>query len=277
VNTFVGALDSAARRHKSLLCVGLDIDPTKLPESLLHEKDPWFAFCRAIIEETADLVCAYKPNLAFFEALGPAGLATLARVVEAVPEGIPVIGDAKRGDVGHTAQAYAKALYDVYGFHAITANPYLGMEALLPFTSRGERGVFVLCRTSNPGASELQDLRVTLEPHEPPLPLYEVVARRVETANVLGNLGLVVGATYPEELRQVRSLAPNLPILIPGVGAQAGDLRKAVGYGVNTSGERAVINSSRQIIFASRDKDFAAAARRAALSLRDEINRYRQW
>lgn len=276
MTTFLASLDSAARRNRSLLCIGLDIDPARLPRVLQREPDPWFTFCKAIIEETADLVCAYKPNLAFFEALGPAGLETLARVVQAVPDGIPVIGDAKRGDVGHTARAYATALYDVFGFQAVTVSPYLGLQALSPFTDRPDRGVFVLCRTSNPGAGEFQDLQVATAPGQPPMPLYEAVARRVVAANEHGNLGLVVGATYPEELRRVRGLAPNLPILIPGIGAQAGDLELAVRYGVDAEGGRAVINSSRGVIFASDGSDFATAARKAAMKLRDDINRYRE-
>lgn len=274
---FGGKLRSAAQRNRSLLCVGLDTEPTRVPEALRGEPDPWLAFNRAIVEATADLVCAYKPNLAFFEAHGPRGLETLQRTLDIIPREIPVIGDAKRGDVGHTADAYARALYDVYGFDAVTVSPYLGLEALAPFVERADRGVFVLCRTSNPGAGEFQDLRVTLDESEAPLPLYEAVARRVVAANRHGNLGLVVGATYPEELRRVRTLAPELPILIPGVGAQSGDLARAVEYGTGRAGALALINSSRQVLYASSGSDFARAARLVAQSLREEIDRFRQW
>ena len=274
---FVAQLRAAMHDRRTLLCVGLDSEPGRLPEAVRGAANPWLAFNRAIVDATADLVCAYKPNLAFYEAQGPAGLETLLRTLEAIPAGIPVIGDAKRGDVGHTAQAYARALFEVYGFSAVTVNPYLGLEALTPFLVRTDRGVFVLCRTSNPGAREFQDLPVVLAAGEPPVPLYEAVARRVVAANERGNAGLVVGATYPEELRRVRALAPDLPILIPGVGAQAGDLESAVRYGVDARGELAIINSSRQIIYASSGADYAVAARRVASALRDEINRYRPW
>ncbi len=277
LSAFIAKLRAAARRNRSLLCVGLDPDPARLPSSLHGERDPWFTFNRAIVEATADLVCAYKPNLAFYEAQGPAGLECLQRTREVIPAAIPVIGDAKRGDVGHTAEAYARALFDVFDFDAATVSPYLGLEALRPFLARADRGVFVLCRTSNPGAGELQDLLVAAGPGEAPVPLYELVARRVVAANEHGNAGLVVGATYPEELRRVRALAPTLPILIPGVGAQAGDLALAVRYGVDAQGELAIVNSSRQVIFASAEADFAAAARRVARALRDEMNRHRQW
>ncbi|MHB1004741.1 MAG: orotidine-5'-phosphate decarboxylase [Chloroflexota bacterium] len=273
---FVAKLRSAAQRNRSLLCVGLDTEPTRVPEALRGEPDPWFAFNRAIVEATADLVCAYKPNLAFFEAHGPHGLETLQRTLAIIPADIPMVGDAKRGDVGHTADAYARALYDVYGFDAVTVSPYLGLEALAPFINRADRGVFVLCRTSNPGAGEFQDLLVALGESEAPLPLYEAVARRVVAANRHGNLGLVVGATYAEELRRVRTLAPDLPILIPGVGAQAGDLARAVEYGTGKAGALALINSSRQVLYASTGADFAQAARRVAQSLREEIDRFRQ-
>lgn len=275
--TFSDKLLGAARRNQSLLSIGLDLEPTRLPECLRSEADPLFAFNRAIVEATADLVCAYKPNLAFYEALGPAGVEALAKTMEIIPKDVPVIGDGKRGDVGHTMQAYARALFDHFGFDAVTASPYLGLEALEPFLERADRGVFVLCRTSNPGAREFQDLAVTLGPGEEPVPLYLAVARRVAAADRHGNAGLVVGATYPEELRLVRRVSPELPILIPGVGAQAGDLERSVRYGCDARGERAIINSARQVIYASADHDFAAAARGAALALRDEINRYRPW
>lgn len=274
MSVFVGKLQAAARRNDSLLCVGIDTEPDRVPASLRGERDPWFAFNRGIVEATADLVCAFKPNLAFFEAHGPAGLETLQRTLEIIPDDVPTIGDAKRGDVGHTAEAYARALYDVYGFDAVTVSPYLGLEALRPFSDRADRGFFVLCRTSNPGAGQFQDLDVQPFADEGPLPLYLAVARQVVTANPHGNAGLVVGATYPEELRRVRAVAPELPILIPGVGAQAGDAELAVRYGLGQGTGAAIINSSRQVLYASAGADFASAARRVAQGLRAEFNRY---
>ncbi|MCL4465585.1 MAG: orotidine-5'-phosphate decarboxylase [Chloroflexi bacterium] len=277
MTTFVEKLLASARRNRSLLCVGLDIEPSRLPPGVRDAPGGYLAFNRAIVEATADLVCAYKPNLAFYEALGVAGWELLARTLELIPRDVPVIADAKRGDVGHTMEAYARALFETLGCDAVTASPYLGLAALQPFSQRVDRGVFVLCRTSNPGAGEFQDLLLSPGAGEEPLPLYLVVARRVAAANANGNLGLVVGATFPEEIRRVRAVAPELPVLIPGVGAQSGDLERAVRYGVNDQGELAIINSSRGIIYASAGDDFATAARRAATALRAEINRYRQW
>lgn len=277
MSEFVAKLQAAARRNDSLLCVGLDTEPERVPEALRGEPNPWFAFNRALVEATADLVCAFKPNLAFYEAHGPAGLETLQRTLEIIPAEVVTIGDAKRGDVGHTATAYARSLYDYYGFDAVTVSPYLGLEALAPFAERADRGYFVLCRTSNPGAGEFQDLAVAPSEGEAPAPLYLVVARRVVAANRNGNAGLVVGATYPDELRRVRAVAPDLPILIPGVGAQAGDLEAAVRFGTEGGRGVAVLNSSRQVVYASAGADFARAARSVARGLRAEINRHRQW
>jgi orotidine-5'-phosphate decarboxylase len=256
------------------------------------------AFNRAIIEATADLVCAYKPNLAFYEALGEAGMAALTETLAAVPPHIPTIGDAKRGDVGHTARAYAQALFDGWGFDAVTVNPYLGGDALAPFLEREDRGVFVLCRTSNPGAAELQDLLVRAEESDvgsaegvsgaagrrraqrPPVwagarPLFEAVAERARAWNSRGNVGLVVGATYPEELGRLRELCPQMTFLVPGVGAQGGDLEASVRCGLDERGGGLIISVSRQVAYASHEKDFARAARRAAQALRDQINRQR--
>ncbi|MDP2949953.1 MAG: orotidine-5'-phosphate decarboxylase [Chloroflexota bacterium] len=266
---FFVKLREAVQRNHSFLCVGLDPDP-----SLLPEKDV-LAFNRAIIEATADLACAYKPNLAFYEALGPAGLEVLQRTVEAVPEGVPTIADAKRGDIGNTAAAYARALFDVYGFDAATVNPYLGGDALGPFLERADKGVFVLCRTSNPGGADLQDRLVVADGGS--RPLYEVVAELAqEKWNARGNVGLVVGATYPQELGRVRQLCPRLTFLLPGVGAQGADVAAAVGNALDEQGGGFIISSSRQILYASSGRDYAQAARRAAQALRDEINRQRE-
>ena len=267
--TFREKLLSASRANQSLVCVGLDVVLSSLPAPLPRAVDSVVAFNRAIIEATSDLVCAYKPNLAFYEALGVPGLEALARTVELVPKGIPIIADAKRGDVGHTALAYAKSIFEVFGFDAITVSPYLGRDSLKPFLDYADRGVFVLCRTSNPGAGDFQDLSVGGRP------LYEVVAEKVVDWDTNHNAGLVVGATYPGELARVRAIAPDLPLLVPGVGAQAGDVAAATRAAVDSNGELAIVNSSRGIIYASGGTDFAAAARRAALTLRDDINRAR--
>jgi len=261
---FLEKLLQAARTNRSLLCIGLDPDPELMP------KVDFFQFNRAIIDATSDLVCAYKPNLAFYEALGIEGLKALERTVAYIPKGIPIIGDAKRGDIGSTARAYARALFETFGFDAATVNPYLGYDSLEPFMEYKEKGVFILCRTSNVGSAHFQALPLM----ETSRPLFELVAQRAREWNLYGNLGLVVGATYPEELRRVRQICPEMPLLIPGIGAQGGDLASAVRYGVDDKGEKAIISSSRQIIYASKGEDFAAAAREAALNLRDQINLY---
>jgi orotidine-5'-phosphate decarboxylase len=263
--TFLDKLSAISRRNRSLLCIGLDPDPALMPPVSVFE------FNRAIIEATSDLVCAYKPNLAFYEALGVEGLEALKKTVEFIPDDVVVIGDGKRSDIGHSAGAYAKALFSYFGFDATTVNPYLGHDSVAPFLEYRDRGVFILCRTSNTGATDFQDLS---SPQGEAL--FHLVARKAGQWNQYGNGGLVVGATYPEELRQIRQLCPQMPLLIPGVGAQGGDLELAVRYGVDSRGERAIINSSRQVIYASKGQDFAQAARRAALRLRDEINRYRE-
>jgi len=266
---FFTKLRQASQSNRSLLCVGLDPHP-----SLLPEKDVT-VFNRAIIEATADLACCYKPNLAFYEAMGPQGLEVLLRTVEAVPHHLPVIADGKRGDIGSTAEAYAQALFDVYAFDAATANPYLGTDSLAPFLQRADKGVFVLCRTSNPGGADLQALTVTGEGRQ--RPLYEAVAELARDRwNEHGNVGLVVGATFPEELGRIRQICPRLPFLLPGVGAQGGDVAAAVRNALDEDGAGFIINSSRQILYASSDRDYAQAARRAAEALRDEINRHRE-
>jgi len=266
---FFTKLRQACQSNRSFLCVGLDPHP-----SLLPEKDV-AAFNRAIIEATADLACCYKPNLAFYEAMGPQGLEALLRTVEAVPRHLPVIADAKRGDIASTAEAYAHALFDIYGFDAATVNPYLGTDSLAPFLQRADKGVFVLCRTSNPGGGDLQALAVTGDGRS--RPLYEAVAELARDRwNERGNVGLVVGATFPGELGRIRQICPRLPFLLPGVGAQGGDVAAAVRNALDEDGAGFIINSSRQILYASSDRDYAQAARRAAEALRDEINRHRE-
>jgi orotidine-5'-phosphate decarboxylase len=265
---FLEKLSTATERNNSLLCIGLDPDPELMPPKI-----DVFKFNKAIIDATSDLVCAYKLNLAFYEALGLDGLDGMKRTVKYVPDNIPVIGDAKRGDISNTARAYAKAIFDVFNFDATTLSPYLGFDSVEPFIEHWERGVFILCRTSNPGAVDFQNLPLETE-HER-LPLFEIVALRAAGWNKHGNIGLVVGATYPEELKLVRQNHPDMPLLIPGIGAQGGDLASAVSNGVDKQGRKALISSSRQIIYASKEKDFAQAARQAASSLREQINRHR--
>ncbi|MFC1870216.1 orotidine-5'-phosphate decarboxylase [Chloroflexota bacterium] len=264
---FMEKLTNATRKNKSLLCVGLDPDPERMPDSVNVSE-----FNRDIIEATASLVCAYKLNLAFYEALGDEGLAALKSTIKYIPDDIVVIGDAKRGDIGNTAKAYARALFDNLNFDAATVNPYLGFDSVEPFIEYRDKGVFILCRTSNAGALDFQSLRCETESGV--RPLFELVALKASQWNVHGNIALVVGATFPEELKLIRESHPDMPLLIPGIGAQGGDVALTVRYGVDACGEKAIINSSRQIIFASRGKDFAQAAHDAASTLRDEINRY---
>jgi orotidine-5'-phosphate decarboxylase len=267
VMNFIGKLLGASRNNKSLLCVGLDPDPKLMPKLTVFE------FNREIIDATSDLVCAYKPNLAFYEALGIGGLRALGKTLAHVPKGIPVIGDAKRGDIASSAEAYARALFETLGFDAVTVNPYLGLDSIAPFIAYTDKGVFILCKTSNAGSADFQDTLCTESiSASNTRPLFEVVAMKARDWNTRGNIGLVVGATYPEQLRRVRELCPELPLLIPGIGAQGGDLAEVVRYGVDANGEKASINCSRQILYASKGRDFAETARREALKLRDQIN-----
>jgi len=261
---FVSRLLNASRINRSLLCVGLDPDPSKLPVNDIFE------FNRAIIDATSDLVCCYKPNLAFYEAMGIRGLQVLKKTVNYIPEDIPVIGDAKRGDIGNTAAAYAKALFDYYKFDAVTVNPYMGYDSVKPFLDYKDKGIFVLCRTSNSSASDFQDLVDNFG-----MKFYQTVALRAGDWNKGGNVGLVVGATYPEELKEIRKMCPDMPLLIPGIGVQGGDLELSVRYGVDAGKEKAIIVAARQVLYASNGADYAQAARKAAIGLRDAINRYR--
>ncbi len=258
-------------RQDSLLCIGLDPEIGLLPAHLraLPPGEAVLTFNRQIIESTADLAVAYKPNLAFYESLGPAGLEALRSTLRLIPSGLLAIGDAKRGDIANTMRHYARALFDVYGFDAVTASPYLGKDALAPFFGRADRGIFVLCRTSNPGAAEITDLDVAGQP------LFLKVAERVQAWNENDNLGLVVGATVPEELAAVRQICPQLPVLLPGVGAQGGDLEAAVRAGLDGEGAGLLVAAARQILYASSGDDFPLAARRVASDLRDRINRMR--
>jgi len=262
---FFEKLEAAAARNDSRLCVGLDSDPAKIPDGIGVAD-----YNRAIIGATGELVCAFKINLAFYEAGGEAGMKALRGTLKAIPDHIPAIGDGKRADIGNTSKAYARAIFDELGFDAVTVNPYLGRDALEPFLSYEEKGIYILCRTSNAGAGDFQSLICRSAGGE--LPLYQVVADRAAAWNSAANIGLVVGATSPQELGAVRAAHPDMPLLIPGIGAQGGDLELTVKNAENSRGGGFIINSSRQIIFASSGPDYAAAAGRAARELRDRIN-----
>lgn len=261
--TFQQKLDSVVAKNNSLVCVGLDSDVRKLPRHFEDEKYSQFAFNKAIIDATHDLVCAYKPNSAFYEARGAGGIEELKMTCDYInktyPE-IPIILDAKRGDIGSSNEAYVAYAFDYLGASAITLHPYLGREALQPFLDRKDKGCIILCKTSNPGAGEFQDVGL----------LYQRVARNVSsTWNSNGNCMLVVGATYPEELAAVRRIVGDMTILVPGIGTQGGDVEKTVKVSVNSKGTGMIINSSRSIIFA---RDPAGQTQ----MLRDQINTYRQ-
>jgi orotidine-5'-phosphate decarboxylase len=266
---FLEKLLTASRSNQSLLCIGLDPDPELMPDIDV------FQFNKEIIDATSDLVCAYKPNLAFYEASGIEGLKAMESTIAYIPDSVPVIGDAKRGDIASSSKAYARALFDTFGFDAVTVNPYMGFDSIAPFIDYADKGIFILCKTSNPGASDFQELP-SLEPASgnSTSPLFEIVALKAVEWNTLGNIGLVVGATYPRQLRRIRELCPELPLLIPGIGSQGGDIAATVRYGVDSNGEKAIINSSRQILYASRASNFATAARGEALKLRDLINQH---
>ena len=264
--SFGEKLRRAARENGSRLCVGLDPDP----DLLTGEAS---SFLCAIVEATSDLVCAYKPNMAFYEQMGEGGYAVLRTVLRAIPKHIPVIGDAKRGDVVNSAEAYSHALFDQLGFDAVTVNPYLGGSSLEPFLERADRGIFVVCRSSNPGARDFQDLPIAGEGRT--RLLYEVVAERASEWNRHGNVGLVVGATYPHEMKRVREICPEMPFLVVGIGVQGADLAEAVRSGIDARGEGIIVSASRSVLYASTGPDFADAARRQALMLRDEIERHR--
>jgi orotidine-5'-phosphate decarboxylase len=245
--------------------VGLDPDPGQLPAGAALE-----TFLLGIVEATRDLVCCYKPNLAFFEAYGMAGQAALRSVLQRLPSEVPLLVDAKRGDTPQSMRAYARAIFNDLDADAVTVNPYLGGDSLAPFFEYPDRGVFVLCKTSNPGAGEIQDLRVTGPSGSEPLFLH--VARSALTWAGQGTLGLVVGATYPSDVAAVRAVAPEAPILLPGVGAQAGDLERSVRAAVDPSGGGAIVNVSRSLLYASHGSDWQAAARSEAERVRSAIN-----
>ncbi len=279
--SFVDRLREACNRTRSLVCVGLDVDPDEIPDSISPGDDAsvkaranaCIRFNKAIIDATADLVCAYKPNLAFYEAQGIPGVVALSRTIKYIRQVAPnsvIIGDSKMGDIGTTAKAYAKAMFDVLEFDAVTINAWGGQDTAKPWLARAERGAFIWCRGSNQGSSDFQDLTV-IDAAESPEPLYLRMARESRSWSKKGNLGLVMGATAPQQLIDVRKVCPDLPLLIPGIGAQGGDLKDTVYHGV-VPGGIAIFNSSRGIIYASKGPNYAEAAQDAAAKLREDIN-----
>jgi len=259
--------------EKKFLCVGLDSDINRIPEAIRKEdtRSTIVAFNRAIIDATKDLVCAYKPNVAFYEARGEEGFAalreTIAYIIDVAPD-IPVILDSKRGDIASTNDQYAISAFEHLRADAVTVNPYLGGEPLQPFFERGDKGVIVLCHTSNPGAGEVQELSTGGEP------LYKKIASLAATQwNKNGNCCVMVGATYPEELGEVRALVGDMPILIAGIGAQKGDLKKVLQHGLDGKKRGLIVNATRSIIFAGNGENFAKSAREAAETLHDAITK----
>jgi orotidine-5'-phosphate decarboxylase len=273
--TFTQALSIAWQKNDSLLCVGLDPDPARFPVHLKGRPDAFYEFCQSIVEATADLVCCFKPQIAYFAAHGAEDqLKALIAHIHAKHPGIPVILDAKRGDIGSTAEQYAKEIFERYGADAITANPYMGKDSIDPYLAYPDKGVILLCRTSNPGGSDLQFLDVGGKK------LYEHVAELVAREwNANGQCALVVGATFPAEIARVRQIVGDLPLLVPGIGAQGGDVEATVRAGCVKNGDRPgtglMINSSRAILYAGRDENYGEAARNAAKQTRETINRYR--
>jgi len=269
MTSFTERLQTIQTSQHSLLCIGLDTDITKLPSHFPRTPEGVLEFNKQVIEATHDLVCAYKLNLAFYEALGQDGWRVLHETRRRIPASVIAIADGKRGDIGNSSELYARALVTELQFDASTVHPYMGRDSLEPFFRTAGHGVFVLALTSNAGAKDLQYLKSGSKP------LYEHVISRVRHWNTNHNLGLVAGATRPAQLKRIRALASGLPLLIPGVGAQGGDLKKAVQYGCDKNGLLAIINAGRNVIYASAGEDFADAARRAATAMREQINKYR--
>ncbi|MGH8289208.1 MAG: orotidine-5'-phosphate decarboxylase [Steroidobacteraceae bacterium] len=273
MSPFLTQLAASWARSDSLVCVGLDPEIERFPSLVAGHPSPIFQFNKAIIDATAELVCAYKPQFAHYAAYEAED--QLERTIEYIHRtypGVPVILDSKRGDIGNTAERYAIEAFERYGADAVTVNPYLGGDALEPFLRREDRGVVVLCRTSNPGARDLQDLEVGDGRRR----LYHLVAELTARRwNTRGNCLLVVGATYPKELAEIRQIVGDMPLLVPGVGAQGGAVAQVVRNGQTSAGTGLIVSSSRGILYASAGDDFASAARGAALALRAEINAHR--
>lgn len=271
MTSFSDKLHARWKQQNTLVCVGLDADLEKIPASIKEEKYPLFSFNKAIIDATHDLVCCYKPQIAFYSAYGLENqLEMTFQYLRATYPEIPTILDAKRGDIGSTAEMYVKEAFDRYKADAVTVNPYLGGDAMEPFLDCADKGIIILCKTSNPGSGEIQALSVGGEE------IYKKIAYLSQTRwNLNNNLCLVVGGTYPKELAAVRKMAPDIPILVPGVGAQGGKVNEIVKAGMTDDHAGLIINSSRGIIYASTEDDFAEAARNATIQLKDSINKHR--
>ncbi len=264
---FYEKLQAITHKNNSMLCIGLDPDLSRFPHSISTAEDPIVEFNRRIISSTKDVVCAYKLNMAFYEALGWKGYKACEETIKLIPDNIVKIADAKRGDIDNSAKFYARAVFEHLKCDAVTVSPYLGSDSVEQFLQYEDKGTFVLCRTSNRGAVDFQDFGGNP-------PLYQAVAMKVKDWNTMNNCGLVVGATSPSELETVRRIVgDSIPILIPGVGAQGADLAQAVSAGRNSNGEMIIVNSSRSIIYASTAPDFDSASRQEAIRLKDEINR----
>lgn len=272
MTNFIEKLRDRWQNANTLLCVGLDPDPAKFPDAFVSDDDALFNFCAAIVDATAEYACAFKPQIAYFAAHNGGEVAlqrVIAHINASYPE-IPVVLDAKRGDIGSTAEQYAVEAFERFGADAVTLNPYMGRDSAAPFLAREDKGCVFLCHTSNAGARDFQELLID------GAPLYAHVARTISNEwNASGNCALVVGATFPIELKMIREMVGDMPLLIPGIGAQGGDIAATVLNGKTKDGTGLMINSSRGILYASMGADFAEAAARAASSLRDEINQYR--
>ena len=263
--SFVEKLNKAISKNDSLLCVGLDVDEEKISKDLKKEKDWITKFNEIIISNTSDIVCCYKINLAFYESHGEAGFRSLLETIDIIPENLPVIIDGKRNDIGNSARKYAKAVFEILKGDAVTVNPYLGYDSVKPFLDHRDKYTFVLCKTSNPSATDIQNLKVGDKK------LYQIVAEKIKEWGE--NCGAVVGATYPEDIKEVREIVgKDRILLLPGIGAQGGDLKRSLGYGC-VEGRNVIINVSRSIIYA--EGSFPSAIRKAAEKYREEINKFR--
>ncbi len=267
---FTEKLKYIQQKNNSLLCIGLDTDIKKIPKHLLKVENPQLEFNRVIIEATKDLVCAYKLNMAFYEEYGIKGLETMQKTLELIPSHIVTIADGKRGDIGNSAEKQASAIFNTLNFTAATVNPYMGYDAVEPFIRQREKGAFVLSITSNPGSKDFQYLKVNGKP------LYQFVAMKCKKWNINHNIGLVVGATRIIELQKIRAIVPDMPFLIPGVGAQKGDLEASVKYGCTYDGTLAIINLGRAVIYSSMQKRFVSKVRETAKHYQMQINYYRE-
>jgi orotidine-5'-phosphate decarboxylase len=272
LESFAEMLHGAQQMNQSMLCVGLDPDLSRFPDGVAPRPESIVSFNRAIIEATSDIVSCYKPNMGFYLPFGAAGIDALEQIRRDVPAHVPVLLDAKMGDIDITSRGYARAVFDTWGFDAVTVNPFLGYDSLEPFIEYADRGIFVLAKTSNAGSGLLQDRRLV---GDDSITVSETVAYHASEWNLHGNIGLVVGATYPQQIADLRVIAPDLPFLIPGIGAQSGDIETAVRAGLDPSGAGVIVNASRAVTYASSGADFRDAARHAALAFRDAINRAR--